>query len=156
MSRTQGWWQALSAQQLADLHALLMDPDNTYTEIGQVYAKKANDVVYYAQKIGAPPRTRFSHPRLRTRKAPAALAEVEAQLREAARQEEMLRARIEDLRRRRQELQLRFEDDDEYVLVHGIAAGEALRAKATEWRQWLALEGARKLREHLQAQKERA
>lgn len=155
MSRTQGWWQALSAQQLADLHALLMDPDNTYTEIGQVYAKKANDVVYYAQKIGAPPRTRFSHPRLRTRKAPAALAEVEAQLREAARQEEMLRARIEDLRRRRQELQLRFEDDGDDVLVYGVAAGAALRAKATEWQQWLALEGARRLREHLQSMRAR-
>lgn len=165
MSRAQGWWQTLSAQQLADLHALLTDPDNTYTEIGQVYTKKANDVAYYAQKIGAPPRSRFSHARKATvipapkapkaPKVPTALSEVEARLAELASQEEALRAQVAALRQRRQELQLRFENDGDYVLVYGVAADQALRARATEWSQWLHMEGARKLREHLQTRKER-
>lgn len=150
MPRQIGWWHRLTQTQRDELDQMVRDATLTYTEIGRVYGQTPSDVGYYAtSQLGLPPRNK-KRARADGTATPSSAASIEAALLDAQRQEEELRARIAELRRRRAELAMRFEDDGDDVLVHGVGPAP-LRAAAADWLRWLQMEGARKLRDYLAA-----
>lgn len=150
--RGPNWWDALSHEQLEELNAMCRDRSLTYTEVGSIHGKTASDIGYYATtRLGLPPRSKRKNaaPR-KSAKRESALEATERALQEAILREEQLRNEISNLRHRRAELALRFEDDEDCVIVYGIGP-KPVRASAADWLQWLRLEGPKKLREHISA-----
>ena len=147
------WWYKLNTQQCDELLEMCKDKSLTYSEIGRAYNVSISKISGFALSHGVSPRMTMG-PRIDKKPkaanaAATSLSLVERQLEETAKEEVALRKKIEDLQRRRAELALRFEFVDDRILVWGVAEGHALDATSAEWTQFLALEGARKLREFI-------
>lgn len=147
----QTWWQLLAKPALEELHAMLRDPDITYTDVGELYGRSSADVSYYANKLGLPQRRpRQGSPRGPRNGPVATLSQVDRELAELAAQQEKLSARREELKAKKAELQVRFEHSGKELLVYGIADGP-LAAPIEGWMAFLLNEGPRKLREYVTA-----
>jgi hypothetical protein len=152
---TKAWYDLLNDTEREELRAWLLDPDVTYKSVAEMYGRPHHDISNYANRIGVPPRHVHKAPK-RLSAAPArptTLSTVERELEaEQARLDEA-RRKVEELKAKRAELQLRFEWDGSEVLVFGITDGAPVRALASEWLQFLNMEGARKLREFIAARR---
>ena len=145
------WWYKLNNQQRDELLEMCKDKSLTYSEIGRAYNVSISKISGFALSHNVPPRMTMG-PRAGNKSRTTistSLSSVERQLEEAAKEEAALRKRIEDLQRRRAELAIRFSFVNGRVLVYGITEGHALDATPAEWTQFLALEGARRLREFI-------
>jgi hypothetical protein len=147
------WFRHLSPNQQAEFKAAYGDHELSLALIAEEYGKNVSDICYAARQLDCPPRVvrRESASKAHTNgRQPvlSALNVVERELAELAAQEAVTKRRMEELRQRRLELSVRFERDEDDVLLYGVAVSP-LRAPAIAWRQFLAVEGARKLREFL-------
>jgi hypothetical protein len=146
------WWKTLTEARAQELLTLYRDRTIGVEQIAKEFNISKQQISQFANLRGI----RRLDPYKKGGKAgtlprSTTLTAVERRLEDAARREEALRFEIEVLRARRAELALRFELEGDMVLVWGVAGGGPLRATATEWLQFLNLEGGRKLREFIAA-----
>lgn len=140
------FWKSMDESKVDEMRAMLADPSLSFAEIGRAYSVKAYQVQSMARAFGAPDRAGRGTRRRVERLETTDLRMVNDQIEELLRKQGELQANLERLKARRDELQLRFEEDGGDVLIHGVAA-QPLRATARQWIQFLNMEGARKLRE---------
>jgi predicted DNA-binding protein YlxM (UPF0122 family) len=136
-------------EKLDEVLALLLDRDNTITEIAQTYGVSQQAIRTYAKHCGIPNRYEKGEERRAT--DPAQLSVVDKQMAQIAAKKAELEEELRKLAQVRSELSLHFENDGDYVLVYGVA-DTPLRASRSQWLQFLNLEGARKLRDFINAE----
>jgi hypothetical protein len=128
-----------------------MDKDIPYSEIAKVYGKSNHAISVYATAVGVQRKPRIAGRTAKTAQhdgRPTTLGAVEAKLLALQTKQAEFHREMEELKRLRAELQLRFERDGDTVLVYGVAPGP-MAATVAEWTQFLNMEGARKLREYI-------
>lgn len=144
------WWTKLNEEALTQLNLLCNDVSIKYVDIAAEYNVKPAEIRYYAEKIGAPPR-RMTQKRLNNvhKNGPlTTLSVVDAELAAIASQQEALRKKMEDLRAKRAELQIRCEWEDGHILLYGVGT-EPFKATPDAWASFLNNAGAQKLRDCL-------
>lgn len=142
-------WRIKPKAIIDEMAALLADRENSFVDIAEAYGVSTHSVATLARHLGAPPR-RFGPKfnKAEIKQTTSQLSMVDRQIATVAAKRAELEAELEKLKLVREELSIRFEWDGQDVLVYGVA-DEPLRALAVQWKQFLDLEGARKLREFL-------
>jgi hypothetical protein len=142
----------LTEAQKQEFIGFLTDPTIKQTEIAQMYKIAPSYLSKIRAQLGLArkytKRSLVAKSSSKIKSPVQTLREIELEIQHELQVQEAAKLKLEQLRAKRAELQIRFEGSREEIKVYGITPAPMV-ASAKEWLSWLNLEGAKKLREYI-------